>query len=388
MTTTSAAATVESVLEAVRGLAERFASERRERQRRRELDPADFQAIRDTGFPLLSLPVEHGGLWVDVARSTRPIAEALRLLAAGDASVALVASMHPAVMFMVGWLTPLPTSPGARAAWEAQRQWVFNTVRDGAQWGTITSEPGSGGDILKTRSVARPTGKPGEYRLSGDKHFGSGSGVTHYMITTALPEGETTPALFFLDVRDAPWDGSTGMTLTAPWDGQGMAATQSHAMRFDDYPATRIVTAGPPEEVARAPRGLINTLWVAITLALIEAAVGEARQRLQGRRDELRPFERVEWTRAVTDAWLARQAYEGMLRSTEQDAGRDEFKAKTAVAELAESILPRLSRVVGGGAYSRYSPLGFWLEDVRALGFLRPPWGLAYDELYTRTWPT
>jgi hypothetical protein len=38
--------------------------------------------------------------------------------------------------------------------------------------------------------------------------------------------------------------------------------------------------------------------------------------------------------------------------------------------------------VVGGGAYSRHSPFGFWLEDVRALGYLRPPWGLAFDRLF------
>ena len=45
------------------------------------------------------------------------------------------------------------------------------------------------------------------YRVSGDKHFGSGSGVTSFMITTAVPEGEDAPALFVLDVRDRPWDG-------------------------------------------------------------------------------------------------------------------------------------------------------------------------------------
>src|SRR5215813_14913634 len=60
--------------------------------------------------------------------------------------------------------------------------------------------------------------------------------------------------------------------------------------------------------------------------------------------------------------------------------------AKTAVAELAESALRRICRVIGGGTFSRSSPFGHWYEDVRALGFLRPPWGLAYDRLFAESW--
>jgi len=49
---------------------------------------------------------------------------------------------------------------------------------------------------------------------------------------------------------------------------------------------------------------------------------------------------------------------------------------------LAEASLGRLARVIGGGTYSRRSPFAAWFEDVRALGFLRPPWALAYDNLF------
>ena len=74
-----------------------------------------------------------------------------------------------------------------------------------------------------------------------------------------------------------------------------------------------------------------------------------------------------------------------MLRAMEQDKDRrlSAVQAKTAIAELAESVLRRISKVIGGGAFSRSSPFGYWYEDVRALGFLRPPWGLSYDQLFT-----
>ena len=71
------------------------------------------------------------------------------------------------------------------------------------------------------------------YGVSGDKHFGSGSGITDRMMTTAIPDGETEPPVFALDVRDRPGTASAGLTLVAEWDGMGMAATQSHAMRLE-----------------------------------------------------------------------------------------------------------------------------------------------------------
>jgi hypothetical protein len=102
------------------------------------------------------------------------------------------------------------------------------------------------------------------------------------------------------------------------------------------------------------------------------------------RRDALRAYERVEWTRAEQEGWLLHQAYEGMLRAVEEDRDgrRNAIQGKMAIAELAEAATGRICRVMGGGTFSRSSPFGHWHEDVRALGFLRPPWGLAYDNLY------
>ena len=94
----------------------------------------------------------------------------------------------------------------------------------------------------------------------------------------------------------------------------------------------------------------------------------------------------VEWSRAELEHWLATQAFDGALRAVESGdhprALHATLRAKEGVAELAESCLSRLARVIGGGTFSRRSPFASWFEDVRALGFLRPPWGLAYDTLF------
>jgi alkylation response protein AidB-like acyl-CoA dehydrogenase len=367
-------------------LADRWRSERAERQTRRHLDQIDFDALREAGFLKLIVPEEYGGQWRDRASSARSVCEALRTLGAGDPAVALVAAMHPSVVSF--WLlNPDPSQPD----WEQQRRAVFASAVAGEQWGTITSEPGSGGDISRTRATADPADSDPfllgrVYAVSGDKHFGSGSGIAHRMVTTAVPTGEDGPAMFVLDTTDRTWNGQSGMTLTHEWDGVGMAATQSHAMRLDRAPAVRLGFDGPLTTITGGAGALVATTFTAVILGVLDEAVATARRQVSGKADQLRPYEQVEWTRAVHEHWLAVQAYEGSLRAMEHDDPRALYaalSAKEAVAELAESALSRLARVVGGGAYSRRSPFAHWYEDVRALGFLRPPWGLAYDTLFT-----
>jgi alkylation response protein AidB-like acyl-CoA dehydrogenase len=296
--------------------------------------------------------------------------------------------MHPAVVGF--WLA---RTDGTSAAWLEQRRAVAASAAEGVRWGTITSEPGSGGDIARTTAAATPRGGfdqpiPGAtYAVSGDKHFGSGSGVNDLMITTAVPtDGDGRPAIFVLDVRGQPWDGSTGLRLLAEWDGMGMAATQSHAMRLEDCPAVRMAWDGPVEDITIAAGPFVASVFTAVVLGIVDEAVRTAKAQLAPKVDGMRAYERVEWTRAEMDHWLAVQAFEGALRAveggSEAAALHAALRAKTTVAELAESALSRLARVIGGGSFSRRSPFSVWYEDVRALGFLRPPWGLAYDNLF------
>jgi alkylation response protein AidB-like acyl-CoA dehydrogenase len=231
--------------------------------------------------------------------------------------------------------------------------------------------------------VARLRDDGAGYVLSGQKHFGSGSGITSYMLTSARAEGDSDPDWFYLDVRKAPWDGSTGMRLIAPWDGHGMTATQSHAFEFEAYPASRFAWSGAWRSITEANGGVIGCLFAAVIVGIAEAALEAAQRSIWPRSASLRAYEQVEWTRAEMEGWLIAQAYEGMLRAMEQEASPilSVLRGKTAIAELAESMLARICKVIGGGVYARQSPFGFWYEDVRALGFLRPPWGLAFDRL-------
>ncbi len=362
----------------IAAIVETFAAQRSERQSRQSLDSADFATLHDAGLTLFGVPAERGGLWQSVQESARPICDTYRTLARGDSCVALVAAMHPAVLSY--WMTAPSDLDGAD--WRAQCDAIYDSVLAGDWWGTITSEPGSGGDITKSRATAKPLSSPLDFSLSGQKHFGSGSGVMSYMVTTAVPDGEDSADWFFVKTKDVCWDdANSGLKLVAEWDGHGMAATQSHAMEFINFPATRMAWTNQLLEVAKRAGGFIGALFTAVIVGIVDEAMSTAGSIIK--KKNIGEFERVEWARTHTEYWLICQAMDGMLQAieTQDDPRRDVLLGKTAVAELSETVMTRLCRVIGGGTFSRRSPFGYWFEDVRALGFLRPPWNLAFATL-------
>jgi alkylation response protein AidB-like acyl-CoA dehydrogenase len=366
------------VIDSLNEISRDFASTTAERQRRRELDPDDFARLKSAGFLLTGVPADRGGLWRGVGQCIRDYATMVRVIARGDPSVALVAAMHPAVMAFFLGVEIVDDEPDA---WLEQRLLCTELAREN-WWGTITSEPGSGGDISKTNTHAQP-GEDGHYQLTGEKHFGSGSGHARYMITTGRCEGSESPDLFWMDMAGVPWDGSTGCQMTIPWDGIGMTATQSHAFRFSSFPATKSVTNELLTRVSATTTISSNLLFTGVILGIADSALAFAGGKLKGK--SLRAFEQTEWTRCQNEIWLAQQAFEGALRAAETehaDAALAALRCKVTSAELVDSALGRMGKAVGGASFSRAMPLAQWTQDVKALIFLRPPMPLAYDQLH------
>ncbi|NKC16713.1 MAG: hypothetical protein GKR94_32330 [Gammaproteobacteria bacterium] len=373
---------IDEVCAAVGRVAAQFATECDERLYRRTLVPEDFSVLADAGLLRLGLPVERGGCWLGAAASVRMYARVFRALAAGDPSIALVTAMHPAVLSF--WLESHEVAPERAAALAAQRARVFDDVAGGHWFGTVASEPGSAGNLMETKAVARPSPDGDGWELSGHKHMGSGSGITSFMITVAKPEGEADAELFLLDTRGHPWDGSSGMRLLAEWDGHGMAATQSHAFMFDGMPALRFANPGNITTIAPKVLPYISSTFAAVTMGVLDAAMGAAQQTIGPKARGLKPYERVEWSKAQNHYWLAGQALGGMVGAVEadEDAGLTALHGKIAIAELAQSTMESVARAIGGRSFSRSLPFGQWALDVKALGYLRPPWALAYDQMY------
>lgn len=368
----------------VAALTASWAGERAARMARQALDPADFAALAGAGFTLTGAPEDVGGLWrgqtgAARAESARRTGRLLAMLAGVDPSLALVAAMHPTVL--MSWINGPAT--GGPEGWAQQRAFVFDAVLKGCWFGTISSEPGTGGDFHAVRASAKP-GRDGNWRMSGDKYMGSGSGVTSFMMTVARPDGEDQPDLFLLDARDLAWDGSQGLTMTRAWDGAGMAATQSHAFRFDNVPVIRHALRNVIAEMTPKNAPVAAYLFVSVFIGILEAARLEAERQLAPRAERLGPFERSAWVRAMNGVWLARQAFDGMERALVEDetAAHAALHGKLAIAGLAETAMEAFGQAIGGASLSRANPFAQWMQDVRALGHLRPPRALIHARLF------
>lgn len=358
-------------------LVETWLPRRAERMARKALDKADFEALAKAGLTLTGVPADLGGLWQGPARSARPVALLLRKLASVDPSLALVAAMHPTVLLM--WMTG--TSEDVPAGWKKHRDNVLGEAGEGHWFGTIASEPGIAGDLLATKATARLE-TDNSWRMSGDKFMGSGSGITSFMLTVAVPDGEQRPDVFLLDMRAVDWDGSQGLKMVRPWDGMGMAATQSHAFRFDDVRVARHGLLGGALDLLPQIGPVIGFMFSAVFVGILDAAAAEARRILCKRAQTLSAFEQSSWIKAENQIWLAQQAFEGMARAMETaTAGTDVLHGKLAIADLAETALNGLSHAIGGASLSQASPFGQWMQDVRALGYLRPPRALSYARI-------
>ena len=75
-----------SLPNALAPIAERFSSNRQQRQQRRHLVKSDFAELAAAGFTRVAVPTVHGGFWESLPTATRPICQALRTLAKGDSS--------------------------------------------------------------------------------------------------------------------------------------------------------------------------------------------------------------------------------------------------------------------------------------------------------------
>src|SRR5262245_41266808 len=135
-------ATVRNNVEAV---ARDWSAQTTARLRRQALDKADFATLRDAGLNLTGVPEEMGGLWSGAAQSSRPTGAMFRALARVDPSVSLVATMHPTVLAL--WLEEPVEPPTDPAVWHEQRGRVLAAAKAGHWFGTVSSEPGGGGDL-------------------------------------------------------------------------------------------------------------------------------------------------------------------------------------------------------------------------------------------------
>jgi len=80
-----------------------------------------------------------------------------------------------------------------------------------------------------------------------------------------------------------------------------MAATQSHAMAFKEFPVTRLAWPGQLGHTQEATGALTQCVFTAVHVGVVKVALETARQQMASRQDTARAYERVEWSKAELD---------------------------------------------------------------------------------------
>jgi alkylation response protein AidB-like acyl-CoA dehydrogenase len=329
-----------SVLAAARDVAAEIATRADRHDREGSFSQENIDALWAAGIGNLSLPARHGGPGADI----RTTARAVRTVAAGDASTALVWVMH-LIYLQVLSDDGFGLSPAVRERIFASAlagPALINALRVEAELGT----PARGG-VPATRAV--PTGDG--FRISGRKIFSTGSHGLQWMVVWAAtteddPDGQRTGP--FLVPADA-----SGITIEETWDHLGMRASASHDVVFDGTPIPRehaaaLLPVGSFDPGLRS--GRLMGLMLVLLLSVYDGVAQAARDWLVGYLNERTPtnlgaplasLPRFQAAVGELDALL--HANERLLGSlaADIDGGGDAAERAGTSAALAKVVVTR-----------------------------------------------
>jgi alkylation response protein AidB-like acyl-CoA dehydrogenase len=169
----------------------------------------DFDELRDSGFLLMAIPRELGGLGMTLAEVCRE----QRRLAYHAPADALAVNMH---LYWTGVAADLWRG-GDRSL-----EWLLRAAAGGAVFAAGHAEPGN--DIPVLLSTTRAERVEGGYRFHGRKHFGSLTPVWTYLGVHGIDASD--PAHPMVVHGFMPRD-SDGFKVVETWDVLGMRATRS-----------------------------------------------------------------------------------------------------------------------------------------------------------------
>lgn len=341
--------------------------------------PAETLAeMRSSGILTAPMP-EHLGGW---NASLSEVAQAVRLLArrAPSTALALVMPLGNAAT------TRIPTSavPAAqRSALLQGQRWIALEVGRGKILAVANSEPGAGGDLANTKTVARLCGD-GYYRLTGRKSFATFGRDADYFLCAAR-NSDTLPGRTVVDGFFVP-RGAPGLIIDDRWNPVGMRPTASVGLTLEDAPAEAVLGYPGCLEGVNA-RHWSTVLFTAVFVGVGEGALREASQYAG---------ENSIWARStLAECALNLDAAAGYLEavaaaetwpmtSALQERTR---RAKTFAARAAVETATKAAMISGGRSYTPDHPVFRFLCDALAGPLLRPPMPQAMDSIVGQLFP-
>jgi alkylation response protein AidB-like acyl-CoA dehydrogenase len=368
---TLAVPTKTDVLAAARDVASEIATRADRHDREGSFSRENIDALWAAGIGSISLPARHGGPGADL----RTTAAAVRTIATGDASTALVWVMH-LIHLQVLADDGFGLDPAVRAR-------VFESALAGpALINALRVEPELGtparGGVPATRAVPTADG----FRVSGRKIFSTGSYGLKWMVVWAStpeddPDGQRTGP--FLIPADA-----AGISVVDTWDHLGMRASASHDVLFDETPIPRDHAAGllPAGTFDNGLRSAHVLGWmIVLVLSVYDGVAQAARDWLVGYLNERTPTNLgaplaslPRFQAAVGEIEALLHANERLLGSLAADldaggeaaerAGRATGLAKVVVARNVIAVAEEAVALIGNAGLTRHNPLQRHLRDA------------------------
>ncbi|WP_148592548.1 SfnB family sulfur acquisition oxidoreductase [Streptomyces sp. WAC01526] len=235
-------------------LAEAFRAGAAERDAARRLPHAELARLSASGLLGITVPRSHGGAQV----RTETLAEVVRLLAAGDASLSQIPQSHFVYIEVL-----------RRQGTAEQQAFFFGEVLAGRRLGNAQSEAGTRHvQDIRTRLVPAADGS---YVLSGVKHYATGALFADWIPVLARGRDEELHVAYV--PREAP-----GVRIVDDWDGMGQRTTASGTVHLAEVPvpADRVV---PHHLTFRGPQlhgAVAQLLHAAIDTGIASGALAEA----------------------------------------------------------------------------------------------------------------
>jgi alkylation response protein AidB-like acyl-CoA dehydrogenase len=325
-------------------------------------------ALGPAGLLGVMLPAEVGGAGL----GPRTLAAVVATFAEADASVAMVYLMHVCATATI--------ASARRGAAVAQ---TLRDISAGKHLSTLAfSEAGSRSHFWAP--VSRAKRNAAGVHLSAKKSWVTSAGhAQSYVVSALSPEGKspTESTLYLVE------SGTSGLSVSGPWDGLGMRANASAPMILEDCkigPSFQLTDDGAGfEAMLEVVLPLFNLGTSAVALGLCRAAVAGTASHLNSARfDHLGQTlgESLQTLRAQlatmqieTDGLAARidDLIDHLERPRETTVLRV-LESKAAAGEVAIAVTSAAMRVCGGAAFSKHLSIERLFRDAHAGAVMAP----------------
>ena len=331
-------------------------------------NPTDsWRELWRDGYLAAAIPVEHGGLGLDMATYVAVI----RTIARGCASTAMTVHMHSTVMRFID----------ALGTQEQRRRYFGEVVGHGKLFGSWGSEPAvSLSRTLLMETAIRADG--GDYVVEGIKHFCTMAlGASYYMVWCALDGSADMGKSLVLALVPAS---APGITTDGRWNTLGMRATYSPSVTLSDVRVPADAILGDPGAAVRV--GVVEAFalgYAAVYLGIAESALAFAVDYAKKRvvkpdnvpvsHDPAVQRHVGELTAHLDGALLVLADAAARWEDADMiDRGLLANKAKYLAHEVSLRVTSQVIQIVGGrGAYKDY-PAERAFRDVRTATLMPP----------------